>query len=78
MNYPSKHFFAEDMARLKKDLMPLISVVIAFAPQGSVHELMALPPAGLLDIVRVGEKADVSIMKEIKYYILTTMKMRKK
>lgn len=66
MNYPAKHFSAEDMARLKKHLMPLISVVIAFAPQGSVHELIALHQAGLLDIVSVGEKADVSINDENK------------
>ncbi|WP_316809140.1 FAD/NAD(P)-binding protein [Pedobacter agri] len=66
MNYPAKHFSAEDMARLKKHLMPLISVVIAFAPQSSVHELMALHQAGILDIVSVGEKADVSISDENK------------
>ncbi|WP_316760097.1 FAD/NAD(P)-binding protein [Pedobacter aquatilis] len=68
MNYPAKHFSAEDMARLKKHLMPLISVVIAFAPQGSVHELMALHRAGLLDIVSVGEKADVSVNDESKIF----------
>ncbi|WP_316757538.1 FAD/NAD(P)-binding protein [Pedobacter aquatilis] len=68
MNYPAKHFSAEDMARLKKNLMPLISVVIAFAPQGSVHELVALWKAGILDIISVGEKADVSVNEQNEIY----------
>lgn len=59
MNYPAKYFSAEDMLRLKKTLMPLISVVIAFAPQGSVIEMMTLHKAGLLDIVSVGEDNQV-------------------
>ncbi|RYY55978.1 MAG: hypothetical protein EOO09_08480 [Chitinophagaceae bacterium] len=50
MNYPAKHFSAEDMQRLKKTLMPLISVVIAFVPQDSVKELMALHEAGVLEL----------------------------
>jgi hypothetical protein len=55
MNYPAKHFSAEDMQRLQKVLMPLISIVIAFAPQSSVEEMLALHEAGVLDIVTVGE-----------------------
>ena len=55
MNYPAKHFSAEDMLRLQKGLMPLISVVIAFVPQGSSRELIALHDAGILEIVPVGE-----------------------
>ncbi|QPH40884.1 FAD/NAD(P)-binding protein [Pedobacter endophyticus] len=61
MNYPAKHFSAEDMQRLKVSLMPLISVVIAFAPQSSVNELMALHQAGVLAIVSVGDNSEVLV-----------------
>ncbi|MET0391493.1 MAG: FAD/NAD(P)-binding protein [Chitinophagaceae bacterium] len=53
MNYPAKHFCAEDMLRLKKVLMPLISIVIAFVPQSSCQELLALYEAGVLSLVPV-------------------------
>lgn len=59
MNYPAKYFSAEDMQRLQKTLMPLISIVIAFAPQGSVEEMMALYDAGILSIVSVGDDSTV-------------------
>ena len=59
MNYPAKYFSAEDMLRLKKVLMPLISVVIAFAPQSSVEEMLALHEAGVLEIISVGDDSDV-------------------
>lgn len=59
MNYPSKYFSAEDNLRLQKTLMPLISVVIAYAPQGSVIELLALHEAGVLDMVTVGTQSEV-------------------
>lgn len=55
MNYPSKYFSAEDMLRLQQTLMPLISVVIAFVPQSSVKEMLALNDAGILEIISVGE-----------------------
>lgn len=55
MNYPAKHFSAEDMLRLQKVLMPLISLVIAFVPQSSCEELIALHDAGKLELVAVGE-----------------------
>jgi len=55
MNYPAKYLSAEDMQRLQKVLMPLISIVIAFVPQSSVEEMIALYDAGVLDIVSVGE-----------------------
>ncbi len=55
MNYPAKYLSAEDMQRLQKVLMPLISIVIAFVPQGSVEEMLALNDAGILDIIAVGE-----------------------
>lgn len=55
MNYPAKYFSAEDMNRLQKVLMPLISIVIAFIPQSSVEEMLALHEAGVLDIVAVGD-----------------------
>jgi len=54
MNYPAKYFSAEDMLRLQKTLMPLISIVIAFVPQSSVEEMMALHEAGVLEIIAVG------------------------
>lgn len=59
MNYPAKYFSAEDMLRLQQVLMPLISIVIAFAPQASVEELLALYQAGVLDIIAVGENSFV-------------------
>jgi uncharacterized NAD(P)/FAD-binding protein YdhS len=61
MNYPAKYFSAEDMLRLQKVLMPLISVVIAFVPQASCKELLALHDAGKLSIVSVGQDGEVEI-----------------
>ena len=55
MNYPAKYFSAEDMLRLQKVLMPLISIVIAFVPQSSARELIALYKAGVLEMVTLGE-----------------------
>lgn len=59
MNYPAKYLPAEDMMRLQKVLMPLISIVIAFVPQSSCRDLMALHDAGVLDIISVGEDSRV-------------------
>lgn len=59
MNYPAKYLSAEDMQRLQKVLMPLISIVIAFVPQSSCLELMALHDAGVLSIVSVGDDSHV-------------------
>ena len=59
MNYPAKHLSAEDMQRLQKVLMPLISIVIAFVPQNSARELIALHNAGILEIVAVGHDSFV-------------------
>jgi hypothetical protein len=59
MNYPAKYLSAEDMQRLQKVLMPLISIVIAFVPQSSCEELLALHEAGVLDIVAVGDDSYV-------------------
>lgn len=59
MNQPAKHFPAEDMLRLKKTLMPLISLVIAYVPQSSCEDLMALHDAGVLDIISVGDDSEV-------------------
>lgn len=59
MNYPAKYLPAEDMLRLQKVLMPLISIVIAFVPQSSCRDLMALHDAGVLDIVSVGDDSRV-------------------
>ncbi|MEO5942849.1 MAG: FAD/NAD(P)-binding protein [Ferruginibacter sp.] len=64
MNYPAKHLSAEDMIRLKKVLMPLISIVIAFVPQSSCRELMALYDAGVLEVVPVDEHSSVMPMEE--------------
>lgn len=50
LNYPAKHFAAEDMLRLKRVLMPLVSLVIAYVPQGSCRELMALHDAGVISL----------------------------
>lgn len=59
MNYPAKYFSAEDMLRLQKTLMPLISVVIAFVPQSSAETLMALHDAGRLSMITVDEDSEV-------------------
>jgi cation diffusion facilitator CzcD-associated flavoprotein CzcO len=55
MNYPAKYFSAEDMLRLQRVLMPLISVVIAYVPQSSAAEMLAMHQAGCLDIIAVGD-----------------------
>ena len=59
MNYPAKYFSAEDMQRLQKDLMPLISIVIAFVPQGSAEEMLALNEAGVLSLIQVDYQSKV-------------------
>ncbi|MFC4163968.1 FAD/NAD(P)-binding protein [Epilithonimonas zeae] len=59
MNYPAKHFSAEDMLRLRKTMMPLISVIIASLPQASYKELISLYEAGLLDLVQVDKESQV-------------------
>jgi len=59
MNYPAKYFSAEDMLRLKEVLMPLISLVIAFVPQVSAEELLALNAAGVLELIAVSSDSVV-------------------
>ncbi|KQB39830.1 FAD/NAD(P)-binding protein [Flavobacterium aquidurense] len=59
MNHPAKYLSAEDMQRLQKVLMPLISIVIAFVPQKSCIELLALHAAGVLDIIPVSADSTV-------------------
>ncbi len=59
MNYPAKYLSAEDMQRLQQALMPLISIVIAYVPQSSCEELLALYDAGVLDMIAVGEESEV-------------------
>lgn len=59
LNYPAKYFSAEDMIRLKRTLMPLISLIIAFVPQSSAEELLALHDAGILKLVAVGKNSEV-------------------
>jgi hypothetical protein len=59
LNYPAKHLSAEDMQRLQKTLTPLISIVIAYIPQSSSEELLALHQAGVLDLISVGDDSRV-------------------
>ncbi|MFY1045994.1 FAD/NAD(P)-binding protein [Chryseobacterium sp. GP-SGM7] len=59
MNYPAKHFSAEDMLRLKSTLMPLITIIIASLPQSSYKEMMALHKAGLVTLIEVDEESTV-------------------
>ncbi len=59
MNYPAKYMSAEDMLRLKKILMPLVSLIIAYVPQSSCRELLALHDAGVLSLRAVNENSDV-------------------
>ena len=53
MNYPAKHFSAEDMLRLTKTLMPLISIIIAALPQSSYREIIALYDAEVISLSNV-------------------------
>ncbi|MET0299120.1 MAG: hypothetical protein ABW036_05140, partial [Flavitalea sp.] len=64
MNYPAKYFSAEDMGRLTKTLKPLISIVIAFVPQSSSEELIALHDAGKLSIIAVDRDSVVEPVEE--------------
>lgn len=63
MNYPAKYLSAEDMLRLQQSLMPLISIVIAFVPQSSVEDLLALYRAGVLTLVTVGEDSEMDVLE---------------
>lgn len=71
MNYPAKYFSAEDMLRLQKVLMPLISVVIAFVPQGSVEGLLALHKAGVLNLIAAGDDSFIEPADEGAVYHFT-------
>ena len=64
LNYPAKYFSAEDMLRFKKKLMPLISLVIAFVPQSSAEELLALYDANILKLVSVGADGEVVPLRD--------------
>jgi len=64
LNYPAKHLSAEDMQRLQKSLSPLISIVIAYIPQSSSEEMLALHEAGVLDLIEVGEDSKVEAVVE--------------
>jgi uncharacterized NAD(P)/FAD-binding protein YdhS len=65
LNYPAKHLSAEDMQRLQKTLTPLISIVIAYIPQSSSEEMMAMHDAGVLDLIPVGDDSSVEAGPEI-------------
>jgi len=58
LNYPAKYLSAEDMMRLQHVLMPLIAIVIAFVPQSSCEELIALHEAGILSLTAVGDDGE--------------------
>lgn len=64
LNYPAKHLSAEDMQRLQKTLTPLISIVIAYIPQSSSEELLAMHQAGVLDLIPVGDDSQVEAIAE--------------
>jgi uncharacterized NAD(P)/FAD-binding protein YdhS len=64
LNYPAKYLSAEDMLRLQQTLMPLISIVIAYIPQSSCEEMLALREAGVLDLISVGEESNVEPVAE--------------
>lgn len=59
MNYPAKHFSAEDMLRLRQTLLPLISIIIASLPQSSYKEIIALHEAGVIDLIQVDKESFV-------------------
>lgn len=60
INLYAKHMFAEDILRVRRNLMPLISNVIAHLPHDSCEELLALHQAGKLDIVPVGHQGHLT------------------
>lgn len=64
INYPAKHFSAEDMIRLRKTLLPLISVIIASLPQSSYKELIALYDAGVLNLISVDDESHIESHEE--------------
>jgi len=64
LNYPAKYLSAEDTLRMQKTLLPLISLVIAFIPQTSCCELLALHAAGRLELIAVGNDSQEQIEKE--------------
>jgi hypothetical protein len=64
INYPAKHLSAEDMLRLQNELMPLISIIIAFVSQESCEQLIALHEAGRLEIIDVDKDSNVEPCKE--------------
>jgi uncharacterized NAD(P)/FAD-binding protein YdhS len=64
INYPAKHLSAEDMIRFQKLLMPLIAIIIAFVPQESCEQLIALYDAGRLEIISVDESSRIETCKE--------------
>lgn len=59
MNYPAKYLSAEDMQRLQNTLMPLISIVIAYMPQSSCEELLALNDTGIINMIPVGDDSEI-------------------
>lgn len=73
MNYPAKYFSAEDMLRLENVLKPLISIIIAFVPQQSVKELLALRAAAVISLVDVGEDSEIEPLQDggINYHYTT-------
>lgn len=64
LNYPAKYLSAEDTLRMQKTLLPLISLVIAFIPQTSCRELLALHAAGRLELVAVGNDGKEQVEEE--------------
>lgn len=74
MNYPAKHFSAEDMLRLRKTLLPLISIIIASLPQSSYREVMALYDAGIIDLIQVDKDSYVEPGKDggVVYHYIST------
>jgi len=61
MNYPAKYLSAEDTQRMQTTLLPLISLVIAFIPQTSCRELLALHAAGKLELEAVGNDSQEEV-----------------
>ncbi len=62
LNYPAKHMSAEDMMRLQKHLIPLVSTVIAFIPQSSANVLLAMHDAGRLELIADGDSGKVEVV----------------
>ncbi|MBY5775479.1 hypothetical protein HFN63_36825 [Rhizobium leguminosarum] len=54
VNFYTKYMNGDDLLRVRKHLMPLVSYLVAVLPQQACEQLLAMQEAGCLSVVRVG------------------------